>query len=425
MDNFRNYYELLGVSPKAQGDEIKKAFRRLARQYHPDLNPGNKIAEEKFKAIGEAYEVLADPDRRARYDQFSSYWQTQRQSADVQDLGNRDPNLDNDYGQFPDFNVFVDELLGRGMASPRRPNPDPPPQSWANSPREPMDPRGPRRSSAPPPMDSPRGTPPRGTPPDDFPRGNSSRGYAPPGNPLRDNARTDPVPGGTRPRRYGPPGNPPRGYGPPPGSPSAPPPDLPLEPRPRNPSPPNPLARFQPGRTKTAHTVRASQRRDAEARLEIPLEKAYHGGIERVRLEDGRSIEVQMPAGLITGQQIRLRGQGMGGGDLYLRVVIPLHPFYTLQGSDLLCEVTVTPPEAALGKAIAVPTLDGPVQVQLPPGAKSGQKLRLAQRGYPQGNGQRGDQIVRIQVAIPEALTPEERQLYDRLYTLQSGRPEG
>lgn len=166
MDNFRNYYELLGVSPKAQGDEIKKAFRRLARQYHPDLNPGNKIAEEKFKAIGEAYEVLADPDRRARYDQFSSYWQTQRQSADVQDLGNRDPNLDNDYGQFPDFNVFVDELLGRGMASPRRPNPDPPPQSWANSPREPMDPRGPRRSSAPPPpMDSPRGTPPRGTPP--------------------------------------------------------------------------------------------------------------------------------------------------------------------------------------------------------------------------------------------------------------------
>ena len=74
MQNFRNYYEILGVTPNATEEEIKRSFRRLARQCHPDLNPGDKAAEERFKQIGEAYEILSDGDRRARYDQFSRYW---------------------------------------------------------------------------------------------------------------------------------------------------------------------------------------------------------------------------------------------------------------------------------------------------------------------------------------------------------------
>jgi curved DNA-binding protein len=74
MQNFRNYYEILDIPKTATEDEIKQSFRRLARQCHPDLNPGNKAAEEQFKVIGEAYEILSDPDRRARYDQFSQYW---------------------------------------------------------------------------------------------------------------------------------------------------------------------------------------------------------------------------------------------------------------------------------------------------------------------------------------------------------------
>src|SRR5919199_4568626 len=74
MQNFRNYYEILGVSPEASSEEIKKAFRRLALQYHPDVNPGDKAAEEKFKDISEAYEILSDPERRKKYDTFGSDW---------------------------------------------------------------------------------------------------------------------------------------------------------------------------------------------------------------------------------------------------------------------------------------------------------------------------------------------------------------
>ena len=74
MQNFRNYYAILGVPKEATIEEIKKAYRQLARQYHPDLNPGNKVAEEKFKDVGEAYEVLGDVGKRSQYDQFSQFW---------------------------------------------------------------------------------------------------------------------------------------------------------------------------------------------------------------------------------------------------------------------------------------------------------------------------------------------------------------
>jgi curved DNA-binding protein len=77
MQNFRNYYEILGVSREADGTEIKQAYRKLARQYHPDLNPGDRAAEEQFKLLGEAYEVLSDQERRAQYEKFSQYWRQQ------------------------------------------------------------------------------------------------------------------------------------------------------------------------------------------------------------------------------------------------------------------------------------------------------------------------------------------------------------
>ena len=117
MQNFRNYYSILGVSRDATIEEIKTAYRKLARQYHPDMNPGDKAAEEKFKDLGEAYEVLSDTGKRAQYDQFSRFWKRDGfQGSTPRSKGwggfGRDAN-DIDFGQFRDFNSFVDQLLNR------------------------------------------------------------------------------------------------------------------------------------------------------------------------------------------------------------------------------------------------------------------------------------------------------------------------
>jgi curved DNA-binding protein len=116
LQNFRDYYEILGVPRDASNEEIKQVFRRLARQYHPDVNPGNKEAEEKFKDIGEAYEVLSDPTKRTQYDEFSKFW-TQRGGRGKQARGRSDRSgrggNEDDYSKFEDFNRFVDQVLGR------------------------------------------------------------------------------------------------------------------------------------------------------------------------------------------------------------------------------------------------------------------------------------------------------------------------
>ena len=130
MENFRNYYEILGVPREATNDAIKQAYRKLARQYHPDLNPGDKAAEERFKLLGEAYEVLSDQEKRSQYEQFSQYWKQkgfQRQrsaakqaAAETERSGPRISLEDFGFGEFSDFNKFIDQLLNRRPASARR-----------------------------------------------------------------------------------------------------------------------------------------------------------------------------------------------------------------------------------------------------------------------------------------------------------------
>lgn len=329
MQNFRNYYDILGVSRTAAIEDIKKAYRQLARQYHPDLNPGNKAAEEKFKSLGEAYEVLADTSKRSQYDQFSSFWNQKgfgsNPFARAGGKGGSDRAAveDLDFSQFPDFNTFVDQLLNR-------------------------------RSGA-------------------APSSTTSRW-----------SKT--AQGASQPRE----------------SRTAPP---------------------KPGNTKTAYTVpRGGVKRDAEAKLTIPLEKAYTGGWDRIRLDDGRLLEVSMPAGMVTGQKLRFKGQGIGGGDLYLRIEVVPHPFFKLEGSDISCQLPITPSEAVLGTKVEVPTLDGPVVMSIPLGVKSGQRLKLANKGYPNGQT-RGDQIVEIQIVLPKVLTDAERELYEKLRQLETFQP--
>jgi curved DNA-binding protein len=312
MQNFRNYYAVLGVARDATVDEIKKAFRKLARQYHPDVNPDDKESEEKFKDINEAYEVLSDVTKRAQYDQFGKFWKQNgfqsgaARTAPGRNSNGRDPN-DVDFGEFRDFNSFVDQLLNR--------------------------------------------------------RANVQSG------------------GGSTATR-----------------------DV-----------------FRPGTVKSTYTVppRAGVRRDAEARLTVPLETAFTGGLERIRLEDGRSLEVDLPPAMVSGQRIRLKGQGTGGGDLFLKIEVALHGFFRLEGSDVVCQLPITPSEAVLGYPIEVPTLDGLVKMTVPSGVRSGQRLRLANKGYPKASGKRGDQIVEIQVVVPREISPQERELYEKLNQLE------
>lgn len=332
MQNFRNYYAILGVSKDATIEEIKQAYRRLARKYHPDMNPGDREAEEKFKDLGEAYEMLSDVEKRAQYDQYSNFWNKsgfQNVASKVRNWGRNGRSADMDYSQYGDFNSFVDQLLNRE-----------PSQTRTTTTRTKTQPRTSQTRT------SQTRTAPKATPDDDP---------------------------------------------------------------------------YRPGTTKKTYTVSRSPR-NAEAELTVPLERAYTGGRERIRLEDGRSLEVNMPAGMMTGQKIRLKGQGINGGDLYLTIHVSPHTFFTLDGADIYCQVPVTPTEAVLGGPIDVPTLDGVVKMMIPPGVRSGQRLRLGGKGYPIDDD-RGDQIVEIQIAAPKDLTAYERDLYEKLRQLESFNP--
>ncbi len=118
VNEFRDYYQTLGVSKTATVEEIKKVYRKLARKYHPDLNPGDKEAEARFKEINEAYEILSDPEKRKKYDQFGQYWQQAAAGAPpTGDVGFEGM----DFGRYGSFDDFINELLGRfGRGGPRR-----------------------------------------------------------------------------------------------------------------------------------------------------------------------------------------------------------------------------------------------------------------------------------------------------------------
>jgi curved DNA-binding protein len=329
MQDIRNYYELLGVKRDASADDIKQSFRRLARKYHPDLNPGDKTAEDKFKAISEAYEVLSDRSKRSQYDKFAGFWRKNRPRATPNNNPPRDRSNDED--EFSDdFNTFIDRLLGRKKES-----------SNGNSNTE-----------------------------------RASRSDAQTARNSRTNERRNPREAGTADRNT----------------------DSESQPllRPKN----------------------------LEAELTLPLEKAYLGGRERITIqEDGRSLEVDMPPGMIPGQKIRLRGQGITGGDLYLKINVSPHQFFRLEGINVYCQLPVTPAEAVLGGFVEVPTLDGLVKISLPPSITSGQKLRLAGKGFPGDDGRRGDQLLEIQIVVPKNLLPAERQLYEKLREIESFNP--
>ena len=301
MQNLRtsvpNYYQILGVTADTSPEQIKKEFRSLARRYHPDLNPGDKLAEEKFKQINEAYDILSDNQKRQQYD-LQLFGTSKRRFV-------RNRNTSGD---------FINNL-------------------WQD---------------------------------------------------LRTQASTATKVKSDRTR-------------------------------------PNTTADYRPGNTKRIKSV--PQARDIEAKLTLPLLKAYEGGRERIRLEDGRSLEVDMPPGMYNGQKIRLKDQGIKGGDLYLKILLEPHPFFQLEDLDIYCEIPLTPSEAIVGGLIEVPTIDGLVKMNVPAGVKSGQRLKLANKGYPNSRGERGDQLVAIQILIPTKVSEAEKQLYQQIREIEQFNP--
>jgi curved DNA-binding protein len=297
---YKDYYQILGVRRDASADKIKRAYRKQARRYHPDVSD-EPDAESRFRALQEAYEVLKDPEKRAAYDNLG------REGQGGQDFrtpphGERGFSFasgDDTQADTRGFSEFFESLFGQ-------------------------------------------------------------------------------VPGG-------------------------------------------------------AHGFAEARRRgeDHFARVEIGLEQAYHGGRQKVSLQaptvdarggaqaQPRNLDVRIPLGVTDGQQIRLAkqgGQGPGGapaGDLYLEIRIRPHRLFQLDGRDLHLDVPIAPWEAALGARVTVPTPAGEVEARVPAGARSGQQLRLKERGLP--GTPPGAQYLHLRIVTPRPYTDADRALYERM----------
>jgi len=346
----RDYYEVLGVSRTVTEIELKSAYRKLALQHHPDRNPGNKVAEEKFKECAEAYAILADTDKRAAYDRYGH--------AAVSGAGNGgvDPTIFADFGDIlgglGDIFGFGD-LLGGG-----------------------------RR----------RGGPQRGS--DlrydlEITFEESARGAETTVQiPRQENCEACAGSGAA-------PGSSPvvcsqcRGQG---------------------------QVRFQQGFFTVARTC--PQCRGAGRTITKPCQTCRGAG----QVSKQRKITVKIPAGIATGQQLRLQGEGEGGlaggppGNLYVVVHVQEHEFFRRDGLNLFCEIPVNFTTVVLGGEIQVPTLDGTEDVKVPEGTATGTTLRLRGKGMPDVNGRgKGDLFATVQVRTPRKLSKEQRQVLEQL----------
>lgn len=323
---YQDYYQILGVSREATQKEIQAAFRKAARKYHPDVNKSPE-AEEKFKMINEAYEVLKDPEKRKLYDQLGSSWKAGQDfktppgweyTYNKAGTGGRTSGFyyttGSDFGGF-DFSDFFKEIFGGGMGG------------------------------------------------------------------------------------------------------------------------------FEGFSSGTGQARSWSQKgEDRETDLTITLEEAYHGTTKSIQLQvieeqpDGqlkRSLkhyDLKIPKGTLDGNRVRLKGQGnpgIGGGppgDLYLKVHIAPHKIFKVDGADLITEIKLTPWEAILGAKVDIPTMDGKVQMNIPAGTQGDQRFRLRGKGISKKSGT-GDLYVVVKIAIPKNLTPQEKELVERLAQLSSFQP--
>jgi curved DNA-binding protein len=309
---YKDYYKIMGLERTASADDIKKAYRKLARKYHPDVSK-EANAEEKFKSLGEAYEVLKDAEKRAAYDQLGSNWQAGQEFRRPQgwDFGGgqgQGESMGGGHG-FGDVSDFFESLFGGG--------------------------------------------------------------------------------GG--------------GFG----------------------------GRGRQAPRQQQHVSMPGE--DFHGKIQISLEDAFQGASRQVKVpitevEEGRrvtrtrTLNVKIPAGVKSGQQIRLTGQGGVGigagkrGDLYLEVEVIKNSIFDIIGNNVYHTLLVSPWEVALGATVPVPTLGGGVELKIPPNSQGGQQLRLKGRGMPGNKGTpAGDQYVILKIVIPQPVSDAAKSLYEQL----------
>ncbi|MBV9886071.1 MAG: J domain-containing protein [Acidobacteria bacterium] len=379
----QDYYELLGVPRKATTKEIRASFRKLARKYHPDLNPGDKSAEEKFKQLQEAYDVLSDTKKRQMYDQVGFYSDNYQPGGPPpgSESSGGGPNVNFDFGGF-DF--------GQGSGSPGAPG-------------------------------SVGGT--GGASFRDlfsqFFRGGSHGGdldvEQEPGGDLEYQIEIDfwdAVRGAVKKLQIT-----------------------------RMEACETCHGTGAVGSPQTCPTCGGSgtiQQAAGKMRFNVPCTRC--GGTGKLRTAcktcggEGRirrteTIDVRIPAGIASGSRVRVPSKGNAGtmgapaGDLYLRVDVKPHAFFERKGNDLYVKVPVTVAEATLGSKVEVPTIDGRSLVRIPPGTNSGSTLRLREKGVQGRNGTRGDEYVEIQVIVPKPTDERVRNLMKELEQIEPEDP--
>ncbi|EKD74692.1 MAG: hypothetical protein ACD_44C00360G0007 [uncultured bacterium] len=300
---YKDYYKILDVERGASLEEIKKSYRRLARKYHPDVSK-EKNTEEKFKDVGEAYDVLQDPKKREAYDRLGNQWKAGEQFTPPPgwQFENGFSGANFSEGEASAFSDFFASLFGGGV---------------------------------------------------------------------------------------------------------------PFE--------------FSSRRAHTHQRQRPPMRgQDIHTKLTVTLEDVFQGATKELSLAlpgqvSPKTLRVKIPKGILEGQQIRLAGQGasayQGGqaGDLFIEVTYAPHSLFNIEKSDIYLKTPITPWEAALGASISVPTLGGQVEVKIPAGTQSGQKLRLKGRGIPSKT--LGDQYLLLEIMTPPANTEEIKQFYKTMET--------
>jgi len=376
-----DYYQVLGVKRDAKPEEIKKAYRRLARKFHPDVNPGDKSAEERFKLITEAHDVLSDPKKRKVYDRFGQYSDnladaaargatpgTGGRGAGVGytgfDWGSATSGSSSSGGGSSFRDIFAD-LFGGGSSQ-----------------REPPRPMPSRGADIEMPLalsfeEAVTGITTNMTV-SRSEQCSRCNGAGDAGGPLVTCTTCNGK--GRVPRAGG-------------------------------------RLRFEQECPDCAGT---GQRR-------TPCAVCNGKGT----VPKTENVKVRIPAGVDTGSRVLVRGKGEGGrlgapaGDLYIITNVGRHPHFTRKGDNIYVTIPLTVPEAALGAKIEVPTVEGKAQLRIPPGTQSGQKFRLRERGVPSlRNPQaRGDQFVEVQVTLPKVISEETKDLLRRYAQMNPENP--